>query len=163
MPDPQLIQVKKYPNRRLYDRTRSRHLTHAELYDLVVAGHTVSVTDSATGADITNLVLVQALIEHSPHKFASFPPEVFHLFVRANDQLLRSMASGWFAEMLKGFGALGGPHSGAPFAWSGWHPSAPSAEAARSAEASPPTTEVEDLESRLAELMREVERLKRRG
>ena len=34
--------IKRYPNRRLYDRTRSRHLTHEELYDLVVAGHTDS-------------------------------------------------------------------------------------------------------------------------
>ena len=48
MPDPQLIQVKKYPNRRLYDQTRSRHMTHEELYDLVVAGHTVSVTGKLT-------------------------------------------------------------------------------------------------------------------
>lgn len=104
MPDPQLLLINKYPNRRLYDRTRSRHLTHAELYDLVVAGHTIRVTDSATGADITNLVLAQALIEHSPEKFAAFPPEVFHLIVRANDQLLQTIASGWFAQMLRGFG-----------------------------------------------------------
>lgn len=41
-PLPQLIEVKKYPNRRLYDSTRSQHLTHEALYDLVVAGRTVA-------------------------------------------------------------------------------------------------------------------------
>ncbi|MDZ4829400.1 MAG: polyhydroxyalkanoate synthesis regulator DNA-binding domain-containing protein [Phycisphaerae bacterium] len=110
-PIPQLIQVKKYPNRRLYDRTRSRHLTHEELYDLVVAGHTVSVTDSKTGADITNLVLTQALIERGPEKFASFPPELFHLMIRASEQMLRGMATGWFAQVIKGMGSpIPGPH-----------------------------------------------------
>lgn len=103
MPDPQFIQVKKYPNRRLYDRTRSQHLTHAELYDLVVRGHTVSVTDSRTGADITNLVLAQALIERSPEKFAAFPPEAFHLFIRASEEMLRAMTDGLFSNVVRGF------------------------------------------------------------
>lgn len=107
MPDPQLIQVKKYPNRRLYDQTRSRHLTNEELYDLVVAGHTVSVTDSKTGVDITNLVLVQALAERGPEKFASFPPEVLHLMIRASEQMLRGFASTWFSQMMKGMGPMG--------------------------------------------------------
>jgi len=101
MPDPQLIRVKKYPNRRLYDGSRSRHLTHEQLYDLVVAGHTVSVTDSKTGADITNLVLMQALIEHSPEKFAAFPPEVSHLMIRASEQMLRGASNNWFLQFMK--------------------------------------------------------------
>src|SRR5262245_21455895 len=100
MPDPQLIQVRKYPNRRLYDQTRSRHLTHEELYDLVVAGHTVSGTDSKSGRDITNLVLAQALIERSPEKFGAFPPEVFHLMIRASEQMIRGFGSTWFAQMM---------------------------------------------------------------
>lgn len=106
MPDPQLIRVKKYPNRRLYDGSRSRHLTHEELYDLVVAGHTVSVTDSRTGADITNLVLMQSLIERSPEKFAAFPPEVSHLLIRASEQMLRGAADNWFLQFMKSMSSV---------------------------------------------------------
>ncbi len=105
---PQLLQIKKYPNRRLYDSTRSCHLTHEELYDLVVGGHTVRVTDSKSGADITNLVLAQALIERCPEKFATFPPEVSHLMIRASEQMLRGLASGWFAQVVRGMGGAGG-------------------------------------------------------
>ncbi|MFO0827334.1 MAG: polyhydroxyalkanoate synthesis regulator DNA-binding domain-containing protein [Phycisphaerales bacterium] len=168
MPDPQLIQVKKYPNRRLYDSTRSRHLTHEELYDLVVSGHTVRVTDSKTGADITNLVLAQALIERSPEKFAAFPPEVFHLLVRASEQMLHGMTANWFAQLMKGVapfmsatpGATGAAAAPRGFAWPSppgfaW----PSAPAPTSASA-PKTDPVADLQARMEAIMQELAKLR---
>jgi polyhydroxyalkanoate synthesis repressor PhaR len=105
---PQLIEVKKYPNRRLYDSTRSQHLTHEELYQLVLAGHTVRVTESRTGADITSLVLMQALIEHNPEKFAAFPPELVHLLIRASEQMLHGFASNWFAQVMSAMPGFAG-------------------------------------------------------
>jgi len=147
MPDPQLIQINKYPNRRLYDQTRSRHITHEELYDLVVKGHTVSVTDSATGKDITNLVLAQALIERSPEKFGAFPPEVFHLMIRASEQMLRGFASSWFTQVMRGMGAAT-PIQGAPWAtWTATPPPPPS---------QPAPDPVADLRARMEAMMREI-------
>lgn len=179
MPDPQLIQVKKYPNRRLYDRTRSRHLTHEELYDLVVAGHTVSVTDSKTDADITNLVLAQALIERSPEKFASFPPELFHLMIRASEQMLRGFATSWFAQVMKGVGPMGVPIGmpgmpmgmpmGTPNAGFAW-PFAPTAATqpqvtqptqSPQSNAAPQPDVVADLQARVEAMMREIANLKK--
>ncbi len=168
MPDPrstpQLLQVKKYPNRRLYDRTRSCHLTHEELYDLVVAGHTVCVTDSRTGADITNLVLMQALIERGPEKFAAIPPEVVHLMIRASEQMLRSMATGWFAQMMKGVGPIGTPPASG-FSWpstTGFPWTAPGASERTSGQRA--TTQepdpVADLQSRMEAMLREIAALK---
>lgn len=161
---PQLIQVKKYPNRRLYDQTRSRHLTHEELYELVVAGHTVVITDSRTGQDITNLVLTQAIIEHTPDKFAALPPELLHLMIRAGDQMLRTFSTGWLARLMQSFAPPGSPVPPAtgsasaakpPFnpwaamgmAWPGANPPA----------ASDPLA---DLRARMEALMREVADLK---
>lgn len=162
MPDPQLIQVNKYPNRRLYDQTRSRHITHDDLYDLVVAGHTVTVTESKTGTDITNLVLAQALIERSPEKFAAFPPELLHLMIRASEQMLRGMASGWFAQMIKGMGGMPGPAAAttppwAPPAGFGWPmPGAPTSGGTA-------TDPVADLQVRMEAMMREIANLKGPG
>ncbi len=161
MPDPQLIQVKKYPNRRLYDQTRSRHLTHEELYDLVVAGHTVIVTESKSGLDITNLVLAQALIERSPEKFAAFPPEALHLMIRASEQLLRGFATGWFAQLMKGMGPMsaGAAPPGVPwapvagFGWPGAAATPPPSQAAG-------TDAVADLQARMEAMMRELAGLK---
>lgn len=163
MPDPQLIQIKKYPNRRLYDQTRSRHLTHEELYDLVVAGHTVAVTDSKTGQDITNLVLTQALIERTPEKFATLPPELLHLMIRAGDQMLRTFTSTWFAQMMKGMAPMAVPQmpmppmSGMPWANATGFPWAAVSPPAASASATDPVAE---MRARLEAMMRELAEMK---
>ncbi len=176
-PIPQLIEVKKYPNRRLYDSTRSQHLTHEELYDLVVAGHTVRVTESKSGADITNLVLMQALIERNPEKFAAFPPELVHLMVRASDSMLRGFATNWFSQVMNGMAAaapataapwpfsplanpLGAVAAGAGFPWG----VAPAAGAARGSAAASPTSAadpVANLQARMESMMRELAELRK--
>lgn len=171
---PQLIEVKKYPNRRLYDSTRSRHLTHEELYQLVVAGSTVRVTESRTGADITSLVLMQAAIEHNPEKFGFLPAELVHLLIRASDQMLHGFATNWFAEVMRampGFmqgqgaarpatpAAPSWPVPGWPNPFAGW---AGMGAVKTPATPAPPSgaTTVEDLEARLQAMMAEVARLK---
>ena len=180
-PDPQLIEIKKYPNRRLYDSTRSRHVTHEEVYQLVIAGHTVRVTESKTESDITSLVLMQALIEHNPEKFAFFPAERVHLLIRANDQMLHGFASNWFTHtMATVMGQAGAARAAAqPAAPSPANPMAaifpwmsgavPWAQPATATAPSPtppsdkPTareTSVEDLEARLASMMDELAKLK---
>lgn len=119
---PTVIPISRYPNRRLYDRAHSRHVTHDELYDMVAGGATIQVTDSATGQDITSQTLMQLLIERDPLKLASVPPEVMHLLVRSSDAMLRS----FFAQAMQSafqtmFAAMPGAQAmGAwPFAWPG--------------------------------------------
>ncbi|MFO0895363.1 MAG: polyhydroxyalkanoate synthesis regulator DNA-binding domain-containing protein [Phycisphaerales bacterium] len=164
MSDPQFIQIRKYPNRRLYDLTRSRHLTHEELYDLVAAGRTVNISDARSGADITNLVLLQALMERTPEKFAAFPPELSHLLIRAGEQMLRSAAASWFTQIIRGVAPFvpGGANAAAPAT-----PAAP--RSAADAEASAPRgapaggASLEELQARLAALAQEVEALRGPG
>ena len=86
-----LVRIQKYPNRRLYDRTSSRHLTSEQLHALVAEGRRVQVTDSRTGEDITNVVLAQLLLEHDPLKLAAFPPELLHLLIRSSHRALPSV------------------------------------------------------------------------
>jgi len=84
------LRIQKYPNRRLYDRTGSRHLTAEQLHNLVAEGHRVQVSDSRTGEDITNVVLAQLLLERDPLKLTAFPPEFFHLLIRAGQRAIPS-------------------------------------------------------------------------
>jgi polyhydroxyalkanoate synthesis repressor PhaR len=85
-----VVQIKKYPNRRYYDATNSRHITLQEVHDMIVAGQDVCVTDSRTGDDITNLVLTQILLERDEPKLDLFPSSVLHLIIRSNRQVLRT-------------------------------------------------------------------------
>lgn len=92
----EVIQIKKYPNRRYYDATNSRHVTLQEVHDLVVSGRDISVSDSRQNEDITNLVLIQILLEQDEPKLDLFPSSILHLIIRSNRQVLRSWMERFF-------------------------------------------------------------------
>lgn len=95
-----VVQIKKYPNRRYYDQTNSRHITLHEVHDLVIAGHDVCVTESRNGDDITNLVLTQILLERDEPKLDLFPSSMLHMLVRSNRQTLRASMDRLFGPFL---------------------------------------------------------------
>lgn len=91
------IQIKKYPNRRYYDATRSRHITLQEVHDIIKSGQDVSITDSRNGDDITNSVLMQILLEQDQPKLDLFPASILHMMIRSNRQVLRNWIEQFFA------------------------------------------------------------------
>lgn len=92
-PGPEVIRIRKYPNRRLYDTSRSRHLTHEGVTQLVADGKRVQVTDSRSGADITNIVLLQIMIEREPAKLQAMPSDLLHRAMRSDAATLRALAT----------------------------------------------------------------------
>lgn len=172
-------EIKKYPNRRFYDVTRSKHVTLTDLYELVRAGNEIVVTDSATGADISNVVLTQIILEHDPPKMDLFPASLLHQAIQANQQMVRkfvdeyfSQAVNAFAESRKQFDAFL-KRSGfsplsttAPMDWvrmlfPGMNP--PSRPPASQPEAAPPpqTDNMADLRQQMTELREELESLRK--
>lgn len=87
------VRIRKYPNRRLYDTSRSRHVTQQEVLDLVLAGRRVEVTDSRSNADITNAVLLQILIDRDSGRIATLPAALVHWAARASHEDLASVAN----------------------------------------------------------------------
>jgi polyhydroxyalkanoate synthesis repressor PhaR len=79
------IQIRRYPNRRFYDRSRSCYITLGDLENLVLEGRTIVVQDSRTGEDITRQILTQILLERHPEKIALFPAPLLAGLLRAND------------------------------------------------------------------------------
>ncbi|HVZ93967.1 MAG TPA: polyhydroxyalkanoate synthesis regulator DNA-binding domain-containing protein [Phycisphaerales bacterium] len=178
-----IIQISRYPNRRLYDRTHSRHVTQEELYDMVVSGATVQITDSATGHDITSQVLLQLMIERDPTKLAALPAEVMHLMLRSSETMLRSffaqamqqMFQSMFAAMpgmggAVGMGGIPGVSGVAgagtwPFAWPGMggheHGHPPTAAEARGAGSTAHGAAANDLKARIEEMTAQLDELRR--
>lgn len=97
------LRIRKYPNRRYYDVTNSRHITLAELYERVRAGARITVEDSRTGDDITSAVLTQILLEHASEKLEIFPAKLLHQAIQANQQMLTSFVKDYFAKALDAF------------------------------------------------------------
>ena len=98
-----VLRIRKYPNRRYYDSTRSRHLTLEELYAAVRDGYEISVTDSKTGQDITAKVLAQIIIDLDPPKLGVFPVPLLHRLLRANEQLVQDFTQKYFNQALEAF------------------------------------------------------------
>ena len=54
-------ELKKYPNRRLYDLTDSIYVTVEDVRKMILKGDSIKVEDSKDGKDITRAVLLQIL------------------------------------------------------------------------------------------------------
>lgn len=61
--DPDIIVIKKYANRRLYNTATSSYVTLDFLSELVKSGHDFVVYDAKSGEDITRPVLTQIIVE----------------------------------------------------------------------------------------------------
>ena len=97
------LEIKKYPNRRYYDATHSRHLTLEEIRALVQQGHDLRVTDAKTSTDITAQVLTQIILELDTPKLNSFPVPLLMRVIRMNDQLVKDFIETYFNQALKSF------------------------------------------------------------
>lgn len=98
-----VLELRKYPNRRYYDTTRSRHVTLEEIQNLVRDGHEVKVTDSKSGEDITARVLTQIILELDSPKLSIFPVPLLHRLIRANEALITDFIEKYFNQALLSF------------------------------------------------------------
>jgi len=97
------LQIRKYPNRRYYDSTRSRHVTLEQIHALIRDGYDIQVTDSRTGHDITGKVLAQIILELDPPKLDVFPAALLHKLLRSSEQLVTDFVQKYFNEALDSF------------------------------------------------------------
>ena len=105
MPDAEAkkLEIKKYPNRRYYDATHSRHLTLDEIRSLIQQGYDITVTDAKTGDDITAQLLTQIILELDTSKLDSFPVPLLVRVIRMNDQLVKDFVEKYFNQALASF------------------------------------------------------------
>ncbi|MGC8639929.1 MAG: polyhydroxyalkanoate synthesis regulator DNA-binding domain-containing protein [Isosphaeraceae bacterium] len=92
-PTPEVVSIKRYPNRRLYDRQSRRYITLQDLEALVLEGKKIEVRDSKTGEDLTRAILTQILLERHPEKMEMFPVAMLHGILQANDMVLEFFRS----------------------------------------------------------------------
>ncbi|MFQ5461756.1 MAG: polyhydroxyalkanoate synthesis regulator DNA-binding domain-containing protein [Phycisphaerae bacterium] len=91
--------IKKYPNRRYYDTSQSCHVTLDQMHALVLEGQDLQITDSKTGEDITNVVLLQMILEKEQPKLDVFPSSIIHLMIRSNRHVLRTSLDSIFGPL----------------------------------------------------------------
>src|SRR6266508_4357968 len=94
------LEIKKYPNRRYYDATRSEHLTREDIRSRIRDGYDIRVTDSKTGANITARVLAQIILELDEEKIEAFPIALLQRLIRVNDQTIKEFVDRYFNQAL---------------------------------------------------------------
>ncbi|MFO0953248.1 MAG: polyhydroxyalkanoate synthesis regulator DNA-binding domain-containing protein [Isosphaeraceae bacterium] len=159
------VQIRRYPNRRLYDRSRRQYVTLKDIEDLVLEGKTVEVSDSRTGDDMTRHILTQILMDRHPRKMDMFPVAMLHSVLRANDFAM-DLWGGYLRQSLAAMEAW--QKAASPFAtpmdwvstfFPGFAPPAPASGANPGATSASPTPSQDPVAMRIEELSRRIDRL----
>ena len=160
---PEVVSIKRYPNRRLYDRQARRYITLQDLEDLVLQGKKIEVRDSRSGDDLTRSILTQILLERHPEKMEMFPVAMLHGILQANDLVLEFLRT-YLRQSLAILEQMQQPTPLAPFlAPMDWMramiPPTLAFPVPRAAELSPASARPEDLDARIAEMEERIRRL----
>lgn len=83
--------IKRYPNRKLYDTAAKQYVSLDDLARMIRGGEAVQVVDHATGEDMTNLVLVQIIVEQEKQQGGFLPLAVLTGLVQAGGNTLATL------------------------------------------------------------------------
>lgn len=88
-------QIKRYPNRKLYDTEAKRYVTLEQISQMIREGAEVSVVDHETGDDLTSLTLSQIILEMEKRQSGFLPQSLMTSLIRTGgdtlEYLLRQM------------------------------------------------------------------------
>ena len=96
--------IKKYPNRRLYDTSKSTYITLEDVKALVLGLERFVVVDSKTEEDLTRSILLQIIMEQEGDDGESvMTNEVLMSLIRFYGQPLRAEMSKYLESSVKVF------------------------------------------------------------
>lgn len=101
-----IIIIKKYPNRRLYNTATSTYIVLDDLVELVKSGKPFEIRDTKSGDDITREILNQIIFERETGKSNfHFPLEVQKQLIGMYDDTYGKMMPSYLKESLDVFAA----------------------------------------------------------
>lgn len=98
-----IVIIKKYANRRLYDTSTSTYVVLDDLSEMVKKGQEFIVEDAKTGEDLTRQVLVQIIFEQESKGMPMFPAPFLRNIIKYYDDNLNSYLPGYLEGMMDMF------------------------------------------------------------
>jgi polyhydroxyalkanoate synthesis repressor PhaR len=83
----EIVVIKKYANRRLYDSSTSRYINLEDIAALVRNGKELQVVDAKTGEDLTRVTLTQIIVEDAKEQPTGLPLELLRQLIVASDRV----------------------------------------------------------------------------
>ena len=100
---PHTAELKKYANRRLYDKEKSAYVTLNQVAEYIRDGREVVILDAKTGEDVTAFTLTQIILEEARNKNALLPVPLLHLIIRYGDNLLSEFFEKYLHQIFQNF------------------------------------------------------------
>ena len=99
MSEPETIELRRYPSRKLYNKNSSSYVRLPEVAEMVRKGATVRVEDTETGEDVTRAVLLQIIMEQEGHATgAMLSADLMMDMIRLHQSKASEMMTGLFEQ-----------------------------------------------------------------
>ena len=98
-----ILLLKKYNNRRLYDTERSVYVTLDYVTDVVRQGRKIKVTDAKTGEDVTSAILTQIVLEEARKKKYLLPAPLLYLIIQYGENVLTDFFDKYLEQTIKNY------------------------------------------------------------
>ena len=100
----ELIQIKKYPNRRLYDTSQSKYINVEYILELIKKHEDFEIVDSKSGEDHTKSILMQIISEQeSDDQQSLLTNSVLKQLIRYYDTDMQPFLRSYLEQSLSGF------------------------------------------------------------
>ena len=90
-----VVTIKKYGNRRLYDTSTSQYINLEKIAALIRDGKEVRVVDAKTGEDLTRVTLTQIIVEDAKGGPTGLPLALLRQLIVASDRVGREFVM-WY-------------------------------------------------------------------
>ncbi len=111
-----LVLIKKYGNRKLYDLSRRCYVTLEEIAQLIRTGKQVKVVNSASNQDVTTVTLAQIILEEEKRRKNLLPVSFLHQLIRYGE----SVHSLWQRRLSSSLEALMSTQKETGKLWTEW-------------------------------------------
>ena len=96
-------QIKKYPNRRLYDTKTSSYITLADVKELVLASESFQVVDAKSGEDLTRSILLQIILEEEAGGAPMFTSDLLAHMIRFYGNAMQGIMGKYLENNIRAF------------------------------------------------------------
>jgi len=99
----EILLLKKYSNRRLYDTEKSAYVTLDHVMQAIRQGRRVTVVDAKSGEDVTAFILTQIVLEESRKKNSLLPVPLLHLIIQYGENVLSEFFEKYLEQTIKNY------------------------------------------------------------
>jgi len=98
-----VIVLKKYANRRLYDTQQSAYVTLSDVADIIRRGKTIKAIDAGTKEDVTAFVLTQIILDEAKNKNTLLPAPLLHMIIRYGENVLHEFFENYLEQTINAY------------------------------------------------------------